>query len=150
MTTVRAQATRLDRALAVLEGSFARIKGLCDQYATLWAGGGNADQVEDLLNELRKNRSAIVALGGVSGLAQWAKDAYGDQTYNVVGGATDTIALLDVAIVSLEALTPTDANGWLLRQKRAVDGGLEPRAANAAAFAAVVADLQAVSANILT
>ena len=150
MTQIRAQATRLDRALEVLEGNFARIKGLCDQYAGKWASGGDADEVEDLLNELRKNKAAIVALSGTPGLIAWAREVYNDPSYNVGPGATDTLTLVDAAITTLEGLTPVDANGWLLRQKRAVDGTLAPRTANAAAFAPAVTALQAVSANIVT
>lgn len=150
MTQVLAQATRLDRALGVLENNFARIKGLCDQYAGKWADGGNADEVEDLLGELRKNKAAIEALAGTSGLVAWARDVYNDQSYNVGAGATDTLALVDAAITTLEGLTPVDANGWLLRQKRGVDGTLQPRTANGAAFAPAITALQAVSANIVT
>ena len=109
----------------------------------------NRDQVLALAMNLREWRIALAAVASTPGLAQYAKDQYGDQDYDVAAEFTAMTNAIDAVISGIHTAFPTDNSGGELKEKVLnADGSVTMRTFTAANLASLVTLLQTLNSAI--
>ena len=123
-------------------------KNEVDRLATFFATGATAN---DVIGSVRYLKSVLPALKAVTtepGMAQLAKDQYGDQGYDVVADMGLLVTAIETAITDIVALFPTGAGGYLLTHSFDAQNELKPRSFTGAQLAPLVAKLNEISAAV--
>lgn len=114
-----------------------------------FAGTVNRDYVLALAINLREWRIGLAAAAAVPGVAQYARDQYDDQQYNVATEFTAMLAAIDAVIAAIHAGFPVDNTGGEAKEKVLnADGSITMRTFSAAQLASVTTLLQALDAAI--
>lgn len=110
------------------------------------AGAVESDFVISFYRQLGRERDYLETAVAVSGLAQFAKDYEGDQSYDVVAEINATITEMDQAIALVDTTFP-QSGGYVLYLQIS-DGAITPRTFSTAATAGLRAALNDVVVTI--
>ena len=143
--TVRTRKQTANEAYAQIASHSAALKALTETRITQWTPAGTTyDNIGTYLTDLLTYYTSLGEAKNVPGVAQAAKDAEDDQTYEVVT-EVNTLRTLMVAVKDrILADVPQDASNWRQVVKFNADGSNNWRTFGAAALANLLSDMQAV------
>lgn len=125
-----------------------RTRRTAEQYAAMFAGGGNADQIYSLLRLLAQHRLRLQEIAAIPGLADYARAQEADAAYNVAAEFVTVIAAVENAIVWMQSAIPV-AGGYEQMYSRPNGIDLMPRVFTSAALAPLITRLQAIAAAVV-
>ncbi len=118
-----------------------------DRLSALYASGANANDVIGTVRYLKAVLPALQAVTTEPGMAQLAKDAYGDQGYDVVIEMGLLVTAIETAVTDIVGLFPTQGN-FILTHSYNAQNELVPRSFTGAQLAPLIAKLNEISAAV--
>lgn len=116
--------------------------------AFLAANNASANYVLDILSAVKEARAKLVAIGALSGIADYAKAQYADQGLDIAAEFTALVSALADVRTWITTNFPKDASGYLLKEQFAADGGLNVRSFTPAQTAGLRTVLDALAAAV--
>lgn len=113
-----ATADNLARALLDAQNEARAIKTYSADAVTLMAGNNvSANQVLDIYARLGTAKAKFQAVAAVSGIGQYAKDQFANQSLDVVAEFNAMVAAVDYVRSWIETNHPKDPSGYLLKDQ---------------------------------
>ena len=123
-----------------------------DRKVQEWVGmlsaNVTADDVWSWYRELYSSYQALLAIGAIPGIAEYAIAQEADTELDIVAEFNAMLAAISAAYSWIYVALPRDVDGWLLTHKSTVVGELTPRVFVPAESAPLIPLLQAVDAAI--
>lgn len=136
-------------AFALAKNVARGVKALAASNATAFTQTVNRDAVLGLSQNLAGYRAVLASCAATPGVAQYARDQYDDQTYDVVAEFAAMQDAIDAVISNIVSTFPVAPSGGELREKLLnADGTVTYRTFTAAQLSSLVTLLQALDAAI--
>jgi|GEM_PF-6479405 len=123
-----------------------RLKIDADNYAVIFALGGNADQIYAVLRLLVMRQGRLTNLAATDGIAEYAAIQENDANYNVAAEFSAMLTALATTIDWISSAIPTSGGYDLMYQRSGTN--LVPRDFTAATLGTLVGHLQTLSGMI--
>jgi len=143
--TLRTRKSSADEAYRVIALRAYQLRALTVTRHGAWgASGASFEAIRLYLTDLLAVYKDLNDAKSVPGVGQAAKDAEGDQAYDVVAEVTVLQGLM-VAVKDRVLLdVPKDSNGWTLGHKFNMDGSDDWRVFSAGALSTLLGNMQAI------
>lgn len=125
----------------------ARLKLLVQQYRTASDTALSADQITDLWQLLKVERTGLVSAAAMPGIGVYAQNQVNDATYDVVAEFNAMVTAIDAATAWIEGNFPKDGSGFLLAHSFG-PSSIAARSFASASLAGLKTQLDAIIARI--